>query len=76
MIRYGLLNDSVVRHVSSEELISLLSEVTRDIRKVIVENLPIITYKSHLKPYWTQELTRFSKEDNRLMNEWKAVGSP
>ncbi len=37
--------------LSSEELISLLIEDTRDIQKVSKENLPIIKYKSHLKPY-------------------------
>ncbi len=39
------------------------------------EYLPIIKYKSHLKPYWTPKLTRLSKEDKRLMKEWKAAGS-
>ncbi len=67
VVRYGILNDSVGRHLCSEELISLLSEVTRDIWKVSEENLPIIKYKSHLKPYWTPELTRLSKEDKILM---------
>ncbi len=69
MVTYGLLNDSVGRHLSSEELISLLSDVTRDIQKVSEENLSIIKYISHHKPYWTPELTMLSKEDNRLMRE-------
>ncbi len=67
MVRYGLLNYSVWRHLRSEELIRLFSEITRDIQKVSKENLPIIKYKCHLKPYWTPELTRHSKEDKRLM---------
>ncbi len=45
VIKYGLLNDSVWRHLSSGEQISLLS-----VRKVSKENLLIIKYKSHLKP--------------------------
>ncbi len=70
---YGLLNDSVGKHLRSEDLISLLSEFTRDIRKVSEENLPINKYKYHLKPYWTPELTSLSNEDNRLNKEWKAA---
>lgn len=38
------------------------------------KNLPFIKYKSNLKPYWTTELTRLSKEENRLIKEWKAAG--
>ncbi len=76
VIRYGILNDIVGRHLSTEELISLLSEIARDILKESEENLLIIKYKSHHNPYWTPELTRLSKKDKILMKEWKAVCSP
>ncbi len=72
--------------MSSEELITMLCKVTRDIWKESEGNLPIIKYKSHfklsymglpinLKHYWTTELTMISKENKRLMKEWKSAGS-
>jgi hypothetical protein len=58
------------------DVVDILNTVTSIIKTVSKDNLPVIEYKSHLKPYWTPELTRLSKEDKHLMREWKEAGRP
>lgn len=68
-----LHNDSFSNVKCLEEFLSgLLSSM----RETSAENVPLITRKAHLKPYWTQQLTVLSKFQKACWHRWVSAGRP
>ena len=58
---------------NAEEINSFFDEITEALHKA-AENVPKTKFRSNLKPYWTDELTRLKKDKMFWFEKWKGEG--
>ena len=71
--KYGLRPSACLSNKSTDDIIT---EMTTCLRVIAIQNLPLTSFRQHVKSFWTNDLNSLKKQTKAAWHCWVSAGRP
>ena len=71
--KYGLRPSACLSNKSTDDIIT---EMTTCLRDIAIQNLPLTSFRQHVKSFWTNDLNSLKKQTKAAWHCWVSAGRP